>query len=427
MKTASITFSVLAAAGIIGSLVLLQSGSGDEPSAPAAEPLPVETIVPERVTSVTRDRHFTGTVTAARRTRLSFERSARLTEVLVDDGDHVEAGQVVARIDQRQLTERLAELKAQRQQQTAVLEELNAGPRKETIAAARAEVAAATADTELKKATLDRTEDLYNRSAASAQRLDEVRLAWKAAAAQTDAAAKRLEELEAGTRSEKIVAQEAVVAGMTAQIEQLTIDVRDSELKAPFAGTVVKRMADEGDFLNPQQPVIVLLESGSLEARIGVPASVVNNVGCDDGYVVLTVADREFTGTVRRIVPMVDVATRTQMVVVALDTAGADDLVDGRLIRMKVADTQPADGFRVPVTALASASRGLWTLYAVESEGEAAAQGILKARSVEVVFVDDDTAVVRGAVADGERIVSDGVHRVVPDQLVSFEAGDDEG
>lgn len=419
MKTIAAGFLILTVLGATGSWLL----SGEPPDAPEQESanrtaLPVKTMQLEAVTSIIRARQFTGMVTAGRRSRLAFERSARLTKVMFDEGQSVKAGEVVATIDQRQLVARVSELKAQIQQQTAILAELDSGPRAEVIASAKADLAASTADLELQKATFDRTKGLLERRATSAQALDEVRLAWKAAVARRDAIERKLDELEAGTRLEQIAAQKAVVAGLNAKLDQLQIDVDDSQLSAPFSGTVVNRFVDEGDMLTAQQPVLELLETSKLEARIGVPSALIHGLNRMD-YVILNSGQTEVTGKIRSVVAQVDPATRTQTVVIDIDDAEHTTLADGALIRLSFDETQTVDGFRVPLTSLASGSRGLWSVYVVESAETASAETIIAARAVEVLHTDGDYAIVRGAIYEDERIIADGVHKVVPGQKVT--------
>lgn len=405
--------------GVTGSwLASTPEAQTGDAEAPERSALPVKTVRLQPIFSIDRDRQFTGTVAAARRTRLAFERPARLLKVMCDEGQQVTSGQILAAIDQRQLVARVSEIEAGIRQQDAVLLELQTGPRSEVIAATNAELSALSADVELRKATLDRTQGLFRRQATSAQALDEVRLTWKAAVARQEAVAKKRDELVSGTRQEQIAAQTAVVEQLQAQLKQLQIDITDSHLKAPFAGTIVKREADEGDMLSSQQPVLELLETSRLEARIGVPSEFINSLD-RDGYVVLTAGQREVTGRIRDIIAQVDRATRTQTVVIDIDDAENCGLADGALIRLAFTQTKNTAGFRVPLTALASGSRGLWAAYALEPADDNPAMTNIATRVVEVIHTDGETAVIRGAVYEGDRIVADGVHRIVPGQRVT--------
>jgi RND family efflux transporter MFP subunit len=421
MKSVATLFLSLAFLSMTGAWLASSSETEFADETHDRSALPVTTTQLQPISSVNRDRQFTGMVVAARSSsssQLAFERPARLLKVLCDEGQNVTSGQTLAAIDQRQLLAQITELEAGIQQQNAILDELNEGPRSEVIASTEADLAALTADVELQRATFNRTQGLFDRRATSAQALDEVRLAWKAAVAKQEAVARKRDELMAGTRKEKLAAQEAVVAGLAAKLEQLQIDVLDSELKAPFSGTIVKRFADEGDMLNPQQPVLELLETSKLEAKIGVPSEFISSLN-REGYVVLKSGQIQVTGRIRDVIAQVDPTTRTQTVVIDIDNAAECGLADGSLIRLAFTETKSMDGFRVPLTALTAGSRGLWSAYILETATDDPSQTTIAARAVEVVHTDGETAVVRGAIYEGERIVMAGVHRVVPGQRVT--------
>ena len=419
MKTTGIILSLLVTSLTVALLTKPAADSGDGREEKEESLLPVETLILTQTNSTERRRYFTGTVNAARKSQLSFERAARLTKVLVDEGDSVRANQPLARIDQRQLQNRLDELKAQEAQQQAVLVELQKGPRAETIASTRAQLAAVAADVELAKATLNRMQRLFDRKATSAQSLDESRLASEAASAKHRAIAKQLKEQLAGTRIEQVDAQKAVVAALNAQIEQIKLDQDDSELMAPFAGVVTQRWADEGDFLTSQQPLLEISEMNQLEARIGVSTNLIQKLK-DADYLVLTSNGSEFTGTLSSIVPQVDPSTRTQLAIVKIDDPRAAELADGQLIKLSMTETIDTDGFKLPITALAKASQGLWSVYVVEGNAAGGQRGIVRSRAVEVLYTDADSAIVSGTISAGERLVSVGIHRIAPGQEVRW-------
>lgn len=410
-----IIISVLVVLGATGTWLVKSPGASDTGSIANRDTLPVQTQVLTPIESITRERQFSGTIVAARRSRLAFQRSARLVSVLVDQGDVVKEGDKLAVIDQRQLLTQVAQLKAQLSQQKAVLAELNAGPRQETVAAMQAELQSVTADVDLRLATLKRTEKLFERKVTTAQDLDESRLAWKSLGSKREAVKKRLDELLAGTRQEQVDAQQAMVAGLEAQLASLNIDVADSTLQAPFGGTIVRRLADEGDMLTAQQPVFELLETGRMEAQIGIPSAMVKCLDSDD-YHVLSVGQVEVTAKLRSVVSQVDATTRTQNAVFDIDDSQTEQLADGQLVRLNFDEPVAVDGFEVPLTALASGSRGLWTLYVIDADTPD--EWVVSGRAVEVLHTTGDRAVIRGSVFADEKFVADGVHRVVPGQRV---------
>lgn len=386
----------------------------------AAEALPVSVVALQPVSNIKREREFTGTLKAARRVDLAFERSARLIQVHVDEGQRVELGQPLAVLDSRQLATQIRQTSAMIAQQTAVLSELNRGPRKELVAATKADWQAAQADVRLKKVTLDRINQLYQKNSTSAQQVDETRLAYESATAQQDALYKRFEQQDTGTRKEQIEAQAASVEGLKAERDRLEISLTDSILTAPFAGTITKRLADEGNMLNSGQPLLQLVESDELEAHIGLPTRFTSNLSKSDSFQLKT-EQVDVGGTLKNVVAQVDPTTRTQNVILKVNDAARYNLADGQLIRLKLNELIPVDGFRVPTTALSSGDRGLWKAYIAEPSETDSNICIVRDRAVEAIHTDGNWTVIRGTVYSGEHLIINGVHRVVPGQLVTIQ------
>ncbi|MEZ6040923.1 MAG: efflux RND transporter periplasmic adaptor subunit [Planctomycetaceae bacterium] len=381
---------------------------------PGVTEMPVEVDTLRHVTQASRQLVFTGTLRAARRSGLGFERSGRLEQVFVDEGESLRKGEPIANLDQRQLQIQIRETQARLAQQQAVLDELTAGPRKETIEAAAAELDALKAEAELRQLTLTRTQELSKRDAAARQNVDDALFGWKMMAAKRDSAARRLEELTAGTRAEQIAGQQASVQILESQLERLRLEEKDSTLLAPFDGIVVQRLADEGTMLTAQQSVIELLETGRMEAHIGIPTAVVPVVRASE-YLVLSVDGRDLTGNLRQVLPQVDPTTRTQSAIIDLRGENAF-LADGQIVKLRLSESMDTDGYRVPVSALSSGSKGLWSLAVVETTEEG--REIVRLRPVEVVLTEGETVVVRGAVDGGERFVRQGAHRLTDGQRI---------
>lgn len=431
------------------------------------EALPVETATFQAVTEIDRRLNFTGTVFSSRRSALAFERSGRLQTVLVEQGNRVQQGQSLAVLDFRQLQLQISELTARREQQQAILDELLAGPRSETIAAAEAEVAALSSEAALRRVTFERTQQLFDRKASGEQLLDESRFSWRSTESRRDAAARRLEELRAGTRKEQLAAQQAAVAILDVQLERLRTDLSDSTLIAPFNGRIVERMADEGSMVGAQQPIVELLETDRLEIRIGIPTDLAAELRRGQQYS-LTVgtgspggaggsagnrgmngsrhsSGRLISATLRDVLPRIDTATRTQSVLLDIDEPFVTSLADGEMVQWELSQPVAVAGYRVPISALSVGTRGLWLIYVAcpgdTRSGPAVGSSQLstdvphrttdhsgpsnqcrvQSRPVEVLLTDGEYAVIRGAVQSGERYVVNGSHRLVNGQRVAID------
>ncbi|MEM7139094.1 MAG: efflux RND transporter periplasmic adaptor subunit [Myxococcota bacterium] len=327
-------------------------------AAAAAAPLRVETLRVEPLEDYEVRRVFSGIVRSRRASRLGFERGGLVSKVLVDEGDQVEEGQLIARLD-------TAQLRAARKRIIAALAEAQAGVGISTL-------------------TADRLSQLADEEFISRQSADEAKFGLEAANA------KKLE--------------------LQAALAQVDVDLRKSRLLAPFSGIVSARMVDEGTVVAAGTPVVRFRESDQKEAVVGVPTFVAIPVGTEQ--------ELELGGTVVRasvtaIVDDVDARTRTVTVIVALP----DDVpaADGEMVRLVHRRRVDGSGFWIPTTAMTEGFRGTWTVYSIKPEGE---DQVVAREAVEVLHTETDRVFVRGTLEPGDRIIATGLHRVVPGQRV---------
>lgn len=411
-------------------LVAAASGTyafvGAEQERPPAEarPLPVRTLTLSKANSYRQARSYTGTVAAARTVDAGFQRGGQIVELLVDEGDVASEGQLLGRLDDRRLRAALDEANAQLDAAKAMLDELTAGPRAQELAAAEAEALGLAAEHELQKRSLARRESLAATNVVTAEEVEQYRYQTQAADKRREAAYQRWQELVEGTRSERLAAQKAVVVQWGARIADIEEQLRDSELRAPFSGSVTDRRADEGAVVASGEPVLRLVESDRLEYRFGLPVDAVRRLEREVTYRV-RVGEREETVRFDRTVAELDPVRRTQTAIF-VSAAGAsgrsseapDEMrcIPGEVARLELDEAIDASGYAVPASALVRGSAGLWACYAVIPD-EGTCWRVVR-RDVEILHTFGDEVFVRGALGDGERIAADGVHRLVQNQKV---------
>lgn len=206
-----------------------------------------------------------------REARLAFNGSEHLAQVLVEEGDQVTSGQVLARLDTELLQKTLDQAEAQVQARQAQLDKLLAGSRPEEIAAAQAKVEAAQARARAARDTWQRLQTLLKRKLTSAEEVELARANAEAAEAELDAARQNLQLLQAGPRAEDIAAARAEVAAARAARALAAQRLADAVLKAPFDGVVRDRLAEPGEFVTPQNPVLSLARLSPVWVRSYLP------------------------------------------------------------------------------------------------------------------------------------------------------------
>jgi HlyD family secretion protein len=193
-----------------------------------------------------------------RQAALAFNGSERIAAVLVQEGDRVQSGQVLARLDVSRLEPQVAQAAAMVAAQRAAVERLHNGSRPEEIAQARANLESAKADALNARKQYERKRQLYEKKAGSEQDVDTAKAALDVAEARVEVNQKALDLAVAGPRKEDIAQAEAQLAGNEAQLKFLQRQLADAELKAPTDGVIRSRLMEPGEMASPQRPVLSL-------------------------------------------------------------------------------------------------------------------------------------------------------------------------
>lgn len=351
-----VTLMILVTGGLVGAATLLRSEEGPKIATVEPEPLAVSVVPVEYLTELDIDELFTGIAEARRTSQLGFQTGGRIDRIDVRVGDRVKAGQTLARLDTRGLGAQLASAQA-------IVEEARAAH-------------------QLALDTAERQRQLQAQGHISQQRVDEVVAQATTALARVDAA--------------------------RAQADTLRVQIDLASIAAPYDGVIVSRYADEGAIAGPGQAVLELVESGNLEARIGVSARIVPELVPGATYT-LEAETGPVEAPLRSVTGVVDPSQRT--VAAVFDVSENSGVPAGSIVRLRMERKLEEKGFWVPLKALSSANRGMWTVYAVAGEGD-----IWRAepRLVEMVYPAGERAFVRGPVEPGDRIIVDGLQRVTP-------------
>ncbi len=196
--------------------------------------------------------------------QVATKHPGRLAEVLVDEGDSVVTGQVLARIDTRTL-------EAQRSQ--ARSEVLRA---RENVASADATVHLRESERRLAQQDLKRFRELYTRGHASGQQIDQQQARFDTASAALAAA------------KAQVQAAHAAIAAAEAMVAQLTSEIDDSSLRAPMNGVVQLRLAEPGEVLGAGGRVFLLIDPSDQYMNVYLPSAVAGRlVAADEARIVL--------------------------------------------------------------------------------------------------------------------------------------------
>ena len=194
-----------------------------------------------------------------REVSLAFRGNDRISEILVDAGDTVKEGQVLARLDGRELELSIAKTQADIRSQQSTVEKLHNGTRNEEIAQAQRNYEQAQAAAANAQGTYARYQAIYDDiQGISRQTLDTARHDAEAKQAAAGAAQSAYEEALNGSRPEDIAIGEANLDASQQELAREEYLLSQYELRAPADGVIRSRLLQPGDMASTSTPVFKL-------------------------------------------------------------------------------------------------------------------------------------------------------------------------
>ncbi len=256
--------------------------------------------------------------------RVAPQVGGRLTAVAFAEGDRVEKGALLARLDTADAELAVRRAEADRDQALAALKLLEAGARGEDVRQARAQAESAQADAraaeaELAAASADlqRFEALLEANAGSRKQRDDAATRREIAAARVTAARERaraasegVARLRAGARAEEIAGARARVSSAEALIATLQKSLADAVLLSPVSGVVTAKLADAGEMLAPRSPVAAITDIDHAWANVYVDEPVVPRLRLGQPVTLVTDAGHRLQGSITFISPRAEFTPR---------------------------------------------------------------------------------------------------------------------
>ena len=310
-------------------------------------------VIEVRTEEVRRKVEIVGALAGLQETTLSSEVSGRVVRIHADLGDRVRTGEVLVEIDPTQY-----QLAVDRQ--SAALNEALAQLGMKSAEAALPDVTEtsivrrAAADAEEAKANFDRIRALHEEGVVSQQAFEAAEARFRATQASYESAIEQARNLAAR------------VENLRAQLEIARENLRDTQLKAPFGGTVRQRLVEIGQYVREQNPMIQIASMNPLRLRASVPEQWFPDVkpGAKVEIEVEAYPGEKFEGRVARVGQAVETATRTFAIEAEFQNSG-ERLRPGLFARAVLETAHTDQVIRVPAGAVVS-FYGVQKVYGVE-------------------------------------------------------------
>ena len=203
-----------------------------------------------------------------RQVELAFIGNERIADILVEEGETVQKGQLLATLDMQRFRYKVALAEARYKSQQQIVARLEAGTRPEKIREAKANLAAAQAKAVDARRTFDRVKALTVDGAMTAEDLDDALSAKENAIAQVQATQAALDLAVAGPRKEDIATAKAELRAREAELKLARRNLADASLYAPSDGVIQDRLLEIGDMASPQKAVFTIALKTPLWIRV---------------------------------------------------------------------------------------------------------------------------------------------------------------
>lgn len=362
-----------------GALQAHAQGGGGREGGPPPTPVYVDAA---RLEMVQQQRMITGNLRAPRQSNLATQEAGLVLEVLVREGDAVNAGDVIAQLDSRRLALQIAQAEAD------VLVE------RATVLERDAELLQETRDLELMR-------DAFQRHAANPKELRDAEAAQAIAAARKNAAERRVEAIE------------ALIALWKERFA-------DTVIRAPYSGTVVAKHVDPGEWLDEGQAVVEIVALEAVEVWLEVPQEHLAAVQSAQRPIALRLeATRQmYEATEQRIVPLIDPKARTFMLIATLQNADRS-LAPGQSVVAWVPTEEKSEQLTIPKNAALRNQVGSFVYVARESgEGQSKRAHAVPVQVLPLFPIGDRWVIRSDQIRDGEMVVVEGNERLLPMSVI---------
>lgn len=202
--------------------------------------------------------------------RVANKVPGRLSQLFVEEGQQVHAGDTLAFISSPEVDAKMQQARAARAAADAQSTKAQNGARQQQIASAYEMWQKAEVGVDIAKKSFDRVQTLYDKKVISAQKRDEAEAQYRAAVATSNAAKLQYEMAREGAQSEDKAAASALVRQADGAVSEVESYIRDRYLLAPCDGEVAEIYAKHSDLIGTGSPVMSILDMSNVWITISV-------------------------------------------------------------------------------------------------------------------------------------------------------------
>jgi len=364
-----------------------------------------EPVIPVQVTKAVRasiDRVISASGVLYPRDQASVmpKINAPVKKFLVNRGDRVGAGQLLAMLEDRDLEAAVTDARGQLAQAEANLRTVTAASIPEDLAKAQNDVAAAKEAMDAAQKVLESRQQLYRDGAIARKMADDAAVALAQAKAQYETAAQHLKTLEGPGRQEQVKAAQAQVESARGRLENAQAQLSYAEIRSPIAGIIAERPLYAGEMASAGTPLLTVMDVASVIARVNIAAA--DAVSLRAGVpATIHAPDADAQGKVTVVSPATDAQSTTiEVWVEAPNSRGT--MKPGAAVTASIQAQTIANALVIPVEAILPAADASNEVLVVSADS------VAHERRVKVGARNEGKVQILDGISDGDAVVTVG-------------------
>jgi len=326
--------------------------------------------------------------------------SSPVKRVLVNRGDHVRAGQLLAELESADLAAAVNESKSQYDQTQASYQSLTGATVPEDKTKAQADLQSAQQTLEAAKKLYDNRVTLQREGALAQKLVDDAKVAMVQAQSQVETTARHLQALNQVSQREAIRGAEAQMNAAKAHEDNAAAQLSYAQIRSPISGIVADRMVYPGEMPAPGSPLVSIVDISQIVARANVPVKDAASIQVGRPARI-TGPDGDLPGKVTVVSPAVDPSTTTVEVWVQAANPG-EKLKPGATVRVAIIAETIQNTIVVQSSALLNSDDGGQKVMVVVNNS------IAREHKVSVGVRQGDRVQILSGLQEGEQVVTSG-------------------
>jgi multidrug efflux pump subunit AcrA (membrane-fusion protein) len=328
--------------------------------------------------------------------------SAPVRRFLVNRGDHVKQGQLLAELENRDLAAAAQESRGQYDQAQSNYRSTTAAGVPEQVTKAQTDVDAARATMDAAKKLLDSRQQLFNDGALARKLVDEAQVGYAQAKAQHDTALQHLQALQSVGKQEQINTAAAQVAAAKGHHDSAEAQVSYSEIRSPINGVITDRPVYPGEMAAAGAPLLTVMDMSKVVARVNMAQDQANNVKAGNEATITPADGGELvTGRVTIVSPASDPNSTTVQVWVQADNPG-ERMHAGQAVHVSIVAATLDGATLIPAAAVLPNAEGETIVLIVDDKN------IAHEQVVQIGLREPEMVQIVAGVELGQRVVTQG-------------------